>query len=358
MRRSSASLPPERPEAPPSASPSPGHHTHTSLGTFLESKPELDNGSSMEDRGILEDIGAEVIHTLRAASYKLFRFHLHDWLALIALAVIYGILNLIDPFYRYVGEQFIQDYMYPLKSNTIPFQAVPAIAVGIPLVVFIIYFLYTKDITDLHHAVLGLLFAVLITGVITDSIKNAVGRPRPNFFWRCFPDGIARYNNITSEVQCTGEASVIREGHKSFPSGHTSWSFAGLGFLSLYLAGKLQLFNRRGHVGKLVIVGFPLLGALLVGLSRVDDYWHHWNDVFGGAIIGLIMAALCYHHLFPSIFSDQSTGPHSYLQIGNNFKLSIFSWVPRRRQQSDWPPTGNGRQELDMELGANNNNIP
>ncbi|MCO5557924.1 hypothetical protein L7F22_011497 [Adiantum nelumboides] len=102
-----------------------GHHTHTSLGAFLESKPELDNASSMEDRGILEDIGAEVIHTLRAASYKLFRFHLHDWLALIALAVIYGILNIIDPFYRYVGKQFIQDYMYPLKSNTIPFQAVP-----------------------------------------------------------------------------------------------------------------------------------------------------------------------------------------------------------------------------------------
>lgn len=36
----------------------------------------------------------------------------------------------------------------------------------------------------------GLLFSVLITGVLTDAIKDGVGRPRPDFFWRCFPNGI------------------------------------------------------------------------------------------------------------------------------------------------------------------------
>lgn len=48
------------------------------------------------------------------------------------------------------------------------------------------------------------------------------------------------------------------------------------------------MFDRRGHVAKLCIVILPLLVAALVGVSRVDDYWHHWEDVFGGALIGSV----------------------------------------------------------------------
>lgn len=67
----------------------------------------------------------------------------------------------------------------------------------------------------------------------------------------------------------------------------TPGSFAGLGFLAWYLAGKITVFDRRGHVAKLCIVFLPLLTAALVAVSRVDDYWHHWQDVFAGSLIGL-----------------------------------------------------------------------
>jgi len=67
----------------------------------------------------------------------------------------------------------------------------------------------------------------------------------------------------------------------------TSGSFAGLGFLAWYLAGKIAAFDRKGHIAKLCIVFLPLLTAALVAVSRVDDYWHHWQDVFAGALIGL-----------------------------------------------------------------------
>ena len=65
-------------------------------------------------------------------------------------------------------------------------------------------------------------------------------------------------------------------------------SFAGLGFLAWYLCGKIRAFDRRGHVAKLCIVLLPLLMAAMVAVSRVDDYWHHWQDVFTGGLIGLL----------------------------------------------------------------------
>uniref|UniRef100_A0A7N0UDW4 Phosphatidic acid phosphatase type 2/haloperoxidase domain-containing protein n=1 Tax=Kalanchoe fedtschenkoi TaxID=63787 RepID=A0A7N0UDW4_KALFE len=254
-------------------------------------------------------------HTIKSHGAKVVRLHMHDWVTLLVLVVLDVILNVIEPFHRFVGEDMMTDLKYPLKGNTVPFWAVPVIAVLIPVAVFLVYYIIRRDVYDFHHAILGLLYAVLVTGVITDAIKDGVGRPRPDFFWRCFPDGQAVFDPITKDVACTGIKSVIKEGHKSFPSGHTSWSFAGLGFLAWYIAGKVRAFNRRGHVAKLCIVFLPLLAAALVAVSRVDDYWHHWQDVFAGGLLGLTMASFCYLQFFPPPYHTDGWGPHAYFQM-------------------------------------------
>ncbi|WZZ71956.1 hypothetical protein YC2023_083326 [Brassica napus] len=64
----------------------------------------------------------------------------------------------------------------------------------------------------------GLLFCVLVTGVITDAIRDAVSRPRPGFFWRCFLDGRGFFDNVKKDVLCIGDKDVVKEGHKSFPN--------------------------------------------------------------------------------------------------------------------------------------------
>jgi hypothetical protein len=71
---------------------------------------------------------------------------------------------------------------------------------------------------------------------------------------------------------------------------------AGCAFIAFYLAGKLHLFDQRGHTVSLQfapsppqletdarhkrqfktwVVVAPMIGAILVGLSRLSDYRHH-----------------------------------------------------------------------------------
>ncbi|EXB89365.1 Putative lipid phosphate phosphatase 3 [Morus notabilis] len=285
------------------------------------------------------DLGA---HTIKSHGAAVARNHMHDWTILVFLGVIEIILYAIHPFYRFVGKDMMDDLKYPMKDNTVPVWAVPMYAVLLPIVVFLLFYWRRRCVYDLHHSILGLLFAVLITGVITDAIKNAVGRPRPDFFWRCFPDGVEAYDQW-GDVICHGKDSDIKEGHKSFPSGHTSWSFAGLGFLSLYLSGKIKAFDRRGHVAKLCIVFLPLLVASLVGVSRVDDYWHHWQDVFAGGILGLVVATFCYCQFFALPYHEQGWRPYAYFRALEESRGNSTAVGPTNSMNVQYHQNSNGQ---------------
>lgn len=55
--------------------------------------------------------------------------------------------------------------------------------------------------------------------------------------------------------------------------------FAGFGYLSLYLAGKLHCFSAEGRSQswRLITVLTPLISAAVVGISRIQDNMHHWE---------------------------------------------------------------------------------
>lgn len=59
---------------------------------------------------------------------KLALNHKQDWLILVLLAAVDGLLNMIEPFHRYVGVNMMTDLMFPLKEDTIPMWAVPVCA--------------------------------------------------------------------------------------------------------------------------------------------------------------------------------------------------------------------------------------
>ena len=89
-----------------------------------------------------------------------------------------------------------------------------------------------------------------------------------------------------------------------FPSGHTSLAFASLSFVSFYWAAKLLHAPRLRHSGSLwraTLVAAPCVVALMVGLSRIADYWHHWEDVAAGSLLGTATAYTMYRLRFPAI---------------------------------------------------------
>jgi diacylglycerol diphosphate phosphatase/phosphatidate phosphatase len=136
-----------------------------------------------------------------------------------------------------------------------------------------------RSVWDFHAAFLGNVLSLALTISITTIIKVMVGRPRPDVIDRCQPvEGAANaipYGLVTSAICTTDNIKRLREGFRSFPSGHSSGAWAGLGFFALYLAGKLHLMDQRGHTVKSWIVLVPLIGATTVALSRTMDYRHH-----------------------------------------------------------------------------------
>lgn len=85
-------------------------------------------------------------------------------------------------------------------------------------------------------------------------------------------------------------------------------SFASMCFVSLYLMGKLHVFNDRGRgqSWRLIISITPLFLATLVAVSRTCDYHHHWQDVTVGSLIGIVIAIICYRQYYPAVGSTIS----------------------------------------------------
>lgn len=94
------------------------------------------------------------------------------------------------PFKRVIHQDEIWLYRNPITADYVPVRYLWIAVIIMPLVIFTFGSVLTRNRKDLLDAVLGFSLALPLNGIITDTVKLIVGRPRPDFFWRCFPNGI------------------------------------------------------------------------------------------------------------------------------------------------------------------------
>lgn len=106
---------------------------------------------------------------------------------------------------------------------------------GVPGGSIILWIIITRPgLHRSHVPLLGLLISLMLTLFFTDVVKNAVGRPRPDLIDRCKPAEDTPTHKLVSIEVCTApHDGVLQDGWRSFPSGHSSFAFAGLGYFSL-----------------------------------------------------------------------------------------------------------------------------
>ncbi len=228
-------------------------------------------------------------------------------------------------------------------------------------------------------------------------MKNLFGKPRPDLLSRCQPDianlsiyllGGYQGTDIVSSAICKQiDKSILEDGFRSFPSGHSSFSSAGLIYLSLFLASKLaihipylspSLYNTdktrfsafpsraekttkdtkhadsddkvlieasrvtepSGHndaiiaarneaaappLYLLVFATVPFFSSVYIASTRYSDFRHHGFDILFGYFIGTVCAVFAFRYY------------HLPIQTGAG-----WSWGPRSRDRSFWAGVGVG----------------
>jgi len=290
------------------------------------------------------------------------RIHLLDWITVIAVFAFAGSLPLWatpktrafalpeslfsgsseDAHFAYSGIPVLTPN--PSPASRVPTGALMVLCIAAPIIIITVSMLFLRNFPSrtsiklsyrprcrlLNLTLLGLLTSLAVTLLLTETLKNIVGKQRPDFWGRCGgvvtnPEMVAKYTvdthgpagvrMVTWEIcrsywspqdqdldigdkieQAAGDVggkhmtrAELRDGWRSFPSGHASLSFAGLGYLSVYLAHVLcsrSIRRRRTGLARLVVTLAPVFGAGYVAATRYGDLKHYGYDILAGSLIG------------------------------------------------------------------------
>ncbi|EOA81558.1 hypothetical protein ACJQWK_10499 [Exserohilum turcicum] len=265
-------------------------------------------------------------------SKKVIFSYVVDYLIIIVLMLIFAVVDKIAPFHQpFSLDNYTLHYPFA-EHERVPVAWLCVYVVFAPAVIIAFYtmvidglfshqtatpanrtglkrlsgrYRFKDRLWELNCGILGLGLSIGAAFTITGALKNAIGKPRPDLISRCRVDQ-SKINKTLYALQtidiCTQTDNyILQDGFKSFPSGHSSVSFAGLFYLSIYLAGKLHVLDAKGEVWRTFIVMVPTLGAALITGTRIMDARHHPFDVLSGALLGILVSWGSYRQYFPPV---------------------------------------------------------
>lgn len=315
--------------------------------------------------------------------------------------IAYG-FNKVTP--RYHAFSLVDlNISHPLLNDTVSTTTLTVVSVLVPAAfIFLVTVLFVPGpqtirklswvdiarikIWELNSGWLGLALSHVTALLVVQGLKNVVGKPRPDLLARCQPDtsNIGAYTVggygqdispawvlVTQLICQQPDKSKLNDGFRSFPSGHSSTSFAGLFYLSLYLASKFgvafpylaskryrstpgaspsfvkerrrldqdditnaELLGRRGKdsvspfnshqeqasappVYLLFLPYIPIGVAMYISGSRYFDYRHHGFDILSGVLVGVVVSTAAFRFYHPRLTRG-----------------SGWSWRPRQPDQA------------------------
>jgi diacylglycerol diphosphate phosphatase / phosphatidate phosphatase len=182
----------------------------------------------------------------------------------------------------------------------------------VPIAVILICQIRIRSFWDVDNAVIGLFYSLITAAVFQVFLKWLIGGLRPHFLTVCKPNiptvtaqetGNGLRQIMYDRTICTGDQDEIDDSLESFPSEHSTASFAGFVFLYLYLNAKLKVWsNYHPAMWKLIATYAPILGATLIAGALTIDEYHNWYDCLAGAVIGTVMAFSAYRMVYASIW--------------------------------------------------------
>ena len=344
-------------------------------------------------------------------SLALILSYVFDWVIIILAAVVGALLSNITPNKRPFSLNNAEiSYPYVIKEKISTAVLVLCGLVAPAAIIFIVCLflvpgptvpkstpkalVWRRKLWEWHTGWLGLALSLAAAFLITSGMKNLFGKPRPDLLSRCnpdlanigkyavggFPNALEGFNVVSAGICRQTDTSLLNDGFRSFPSGHSSFSAAGLIYLSLFIASKLAItipflapsayssdrsiysaFPSRaekrtletakrsehnqaqlpsGHndriiaarsqaaappVYLLVFAIVPFFASIYISSTRYSDFRHHGFDILFGYFIGTVTAVFAFR--FYHLPISQGAG---------------WSWGPRSRDRSFWAGVGVG----------------